>query len=151
MKNDLKDIKGLFVLDNREATLEGIKKIKKAIIYTSGQIKQLHDGVVEEKNIPTMCTAIINNFFWLVDTLDKSKESQLTKDLDYLYKHCLFSIIRVRDFNDYDFKKTPKFSIPKDYLRSSFDSMIATSAAFFRKKCLVEVNYYDLIMNHQGL
>ena len=103
MKNDLKNIKGLFVLDNREATLEGIKKIKEAIIYTSGQIKQLHDGVVEEKNIPTMCTAIINNFFWLVDTLDKSKESQLTKDLDYLYKHCLFSIIRVRDFNDYDF------------------------------------------------
>ena len=31
MKNDLKDIKGLFVLDNREATLEGIEKIKKAI------------------------------------------------------------------------------------------------------------------------
>ena len=103
MKNDLKDIKGLFVLDNREATLEGIEKIKKAIIYTSKQIKQLHDVVVEEKNIPTMCTAIINNFFWLVDTLDKRKESQLTKDLDYLYKHCLFSIIRVRDFNDYDF------------------------------------------------
>ena len=103
MKNDLKDIKGLFVLDNREATLEGIEKIKKAIIYTSEQIKQLHDGVVEEKNISTMCTAIINNFFWLVNTLDKSKESQLTKDLDYLYKHCLFSIIRVRDFNDYDF------------------------------------------------
>ena len=103
MKNDLKDIKGLFVLDNQEATLEAIKKIKKAIIYTSEQIKQLHDGVVEENNIPTMCTAIINNFFWLVDTLDKSKESQLTKDLDYLYKHCLFSIIRVRDFNDYDF------------------------------------------------
>ena len=103
MKNDLKDIKGLFVLDNREATLEGIEKIKKAIIYTSKQIKQLHDGVVEEKNIPTMCTAIINNFFWLVNTLDKSKKTELTKDLDYLYKHCLFSIIRVRDFNDYDF------------------------------------------------
>ena len=103
MKNDLKDIKGLFVLDNREATLDGIEKIKKAIIYTSEQIKQLHDGVVEEKNISTMCTAIINNFFWLINTLDKSKESQLTKDLDYLYKHCLFSIIRVRDFNDYDF------------------------------------------------
>ena len=80
MKNDLKDIKGLFVLDNREATLEGIEKIKKAIIYTSKQIKQLHDGVVEEKNIPTMCTAIINNFFWLVNTIDKSKKTELTKD-----------------------------------------------------------------------
>ena len=104
MKNDLKDIKGLFVLDNREATLEGIEKIKKAIIYTSKQIKQLHGHEIkDEKNITTLCTAIINNFFWLVNTLDKSKKSELTKDLDYLYKHCLFSVIRVRDFNDYDF------------------------------------------------
>ena len=104
MKNDLKDIKGLFVVDNKEATVEAIKKIKSVIIYTHGQIKQLHGHEIkDEKNITTLCTAIINNFFWLVNTLDKSKKSQLTKDLDYLYKHCLFSIIRVRDFNDYDF------------------------------------------------
>ena len=25
------------------------------------------------------------------------------RDRDYLYKHCLFSVIRVRDFKDYDF------------------------------------------------
>ena len=50
-----------------------------------------------------MCIRDSNNFFWLVNTLDKSKKSELTKDLDYLYKHCLFSVIRVRDFKDYDF------------------------------------------------
>ena len=104
MKNDLKDIKGLFLVDNKEATVEAIKKIKSVIIYTHGQIKQLHGHEIkDEKNITTLCTAIINNFFWLVNTLDKSKKSQLTKDLDYLYKHCLFSVIRVRDFKDYDF------------------------------------------------
>ena len=104
MKNDLKDIKGLFVVDNKEATVEAIKKIKSVIIYTHGQIKQLHGHEIkDEKNITTLCTAIINNFFWLVNTLDKSKKSELTKDLDYLYKHCLFSVIRVRDFKDYDF------------------------------------------------
>ena len=104
MKNDLKDIKGLFVVDNKEATVEAIKKIKSVIVYTHGQIKQLHGHEIkDEKNITTLCTAIINNFFWLVNTLDKSKKSQLTKDLDYLYKHCLFSVIRVRDFKDYDF------------------------------------------------
>ena len=104
MKNDLKDIKGLFLVDNKEATVEAIKKIKSVIIYTHGQIKQLHSNEIkDEKNITTLCTAIINNFFWLVNTLDKSKKSQLTKDLDYLYKHCLFSVIRVRDFKDYDF------------------------------------------------
>ena len=104
MKNDFKDIKGLFVVDNKEATVEAIKQIKSVIIYTSGQIKQLHEhDVKDKKNVTTLCTAIINNFFWLVNTLDKSKKSQLTKDLDYLYKHCLFSVIRVRDFKDYDF------------------------------------------------
>ena len=104
MKNDLKDIKGLFLVDNKEATVEAIKKIKNVIIYTHGQIKQLHSHEIkDEKNITTLCTAIINNFFWLVNTLDKSKKSELTKDLDYLYKHCLFSVIRVRDFKDYDF------------------------------------------------
>ena len=104
MKNDLKDIKGLFLVDNKEATVEAIKKIKSVIIYTHGQIKQLHGHEIkDEKNITTLCTAIINNFFWLINTLDKSKKSELTKDLDYLYKHCLFSVIRVRDFKDYDF------------------------------------------------
>ena len=104
MKNDLKDIKGLFLVDNKEATVEAIKKIKSVIIYTHGQIKQLYSHEIkDEKNITTLCTAIINNFFWLVNTLDKSKKSELTKDLDYLYKHCLFSVIRVRDFKDYDF------------------------------------------------
>ena len=104
MKNDLKDIKGLFVVDNKEATVEAIKKIKSVIIYTHGQIKQLHGHEMKDEiNITTLCTAIINNFFWLVNTLDKSKKSELTKDLDYLYKHCLFSVIRVRDFKDYDF------------------------------------------------
>ena len=104
MKNDLIVIKGLFLVDNKEATVEAIKKIKSVIIYTHGQIKQLYSHEIkDEKNITTLCTAIINNFFWLVNTLDKSKKSELTKDLDYLYKHCLFSVIRVRDFKDYDF------------------------------------------------
>ena len=53
--------------------------------------------IKDEKNITTLCTAIINNFFLLINTIDKSKKTELTKDLDYLYKHCLFSVIRVRD------------------------------------------------------
>ena len=74
MKNDLKDIKGLFLVDNKEATVEAIKKIKSVIIYTHGQIKQLHSHEIkDEKNITTLCTAIINNFFWLVNTLIKVK------------------------------------------------------------------------------
>ena len=29
--------------------------------------------------------------------------TKLSKDLDYLYKHCIFALIRVRDYNDYKF------------------------------------------------
>ena len=32
MKNDFKDIKGLFLVDNKEATVEAIKKIKELIM-----------------------------------------------------------------------------------------------------------------------
>ena len=97
-------IKNLIKEIDKRYCFNTIKKIKSVIIYTHGQIKQLHSHEIkDEKNITTLCTAIINNFFWLVNTLDKSKKSQLTKDLDYLYKHCLFSVIRVRDFKDYDF------------------------------------------------
>ena len=28
---------------------------------------------------------------------------KLSKDLDFLYKHCVFCIVRVRDHNDYEF------------------------------------------------
>ncbi len=103
MKNDLKKIKDLFVVDNKEATVAAIKQIKEVIIYTSSQIQQLNNKGVDKKNVETLCTAIINNFFWLINTLDKRNKTRLSKDLDYLYKHCLFSVIRVRDFKDYDF------------------------------------------------
>jgi flagellin-specific chaperone FliS len=41
---------------------------------------------------------------FLIKTLDhKDKITKLYKDLDYLYKHCIFSLVRVRDYNDYEF------------------------------------------------
>ena len=63
MKNDLKKIKDLFVVDNKEATVAAIKQIKEVIIYTSSQIQQLNNKGVDKKNVETLCTAIINNFF----------------------------------------------------------------------------------------
>ena len=37
MKNDLKDIKGLFLVDNKEATVEAIKKINSLRYMTPGE------------------------------------------------------------------------------------------------------------------
>ena len=51
------------------------------------------------------------------------------------------------NFNQKDFEEEIDIEISKDSLDNSFESIIATSAAFFRKKCLREVNYYDLNWN----
>ena len=50
-----------------------------------------------------MCENAIKNLYMLIDTIDKERNTSLSKDLDYLYKHCLFSVIRVRDHKDFDF------------------------------------------------
>ena len=39
----------------------------------------------------------------LIDTIDKERNTAISKDLDYLYKHCLFAVVRVRDHKDYEF------------------------------------------------
>ena len=51
------------------------------------------------------------------------------------------------NFSQKDFEAEINIEISKDYLDKSFESIIATSAAFFRKKCLSEVDYYDLNWN----
>ena len=35
----------------------------------------------------------------------KRKNFNLSKDLDHLYKHCVFCVLRVRDHKDYAFLK----------------------------------------------
>ena len=51
----------------------------------------------------TPLEAIIKNINLLIDTIDKNRKTSLSRDLDYLYKHCLFAVIRVRDNKDFDF------------------------------------------------
>ena len=96
--------KGIFVVDNKEASLKAIEKIKKLLTITLSQVKALKENNTPE-NLDTkkLCEAIIKNINLLIDTIDKSRKTSISKDLDYLYKHCLFSVIRVRDNEDFDF------------------------------------------------
>ena len=102
MKN--KTPKGIFVVDNKEATTKAIERIKKILTITLSQVKSLKENTKEENfDTKKLCEAIITNINILIDTVDKSRKTSLSKDLDYLYKHCLFSIVRVRDNEDFDF------------------------------------------------
>ena len=96
--------KGIFVVENKEITLKAISQIKKILSITLSQVKSLKENK-KEKNFETkrLCDSIIKNINILIDTIDKKRNTPLSKDLDYLYKHCLFAVIRVRDNKDFEF------------------------------------------------
>tara|TARA_B100000212_G_C27305947_1_gene503612 strand:+ start:330 stop:725 length:396 start_codon:yes stop_codon:yes gene_type:complete len=93
----------LFLVDNKEATVNAINNIKKIIKTTLGQIEQLKSEKIENKEVVQLCENTIKNLYLLIDTIDKERNTTISKDLDYLYKHCLFSVVRVRDHKDYEF------------------------------------------------
>ena len=58
-------------------------------------------------DISKSCKETIELLAFLIKTLDhEDKRTKLSKDLDYLYKHCIFCLVRVRDHNDYEFLNT---------------------------------------------
>ena len=93
----------LFLIDNKEATVNAINNIKKIIKTTLGQIEQLKSEKIENIEVVQLCENTIKNLYLLIDTIDKERNTTISKDLDYLYKHCLFSVVRVRDHKDYEF------------------------------------------------
>ena len=93
----------LFLIDNKEATVNAINNIKKIIKITLGQIEQLKLDKVDDNNAIQLCQNTIKNLYLLIDTIDKERNTTISKDLDYLYKHCLFAVVRVRDHKDYEF------------------------------------------------
>ena len=93
----------LFLIDNKEATVNAINTIKKIIKTTLGQIEQLKSDKLDDNDAFELCEKTIKNLYLLIDTIDKERNTTISKDLDYLYKHCLFSVVRVRDHKDYEF------------------------------------------------
>ncbi len=93
----------LFLIDNKEATVNAINTIKKIIKTTLGQIEQLKLDKLDDNNAFELCQNAIKNVYLLIDTIDKERNTEISKDLDYLYKHCLFAVVRVRDHKDYEF------------------------------------------------
>ncbi len=103
MTNGDKNVNGIFVVDNKEATVNAINNIKKIINITLKQIQNLSEEKNSKSSPNQLCEDIIKNLYLLIDTIDKKRQTSISKDLDYLYKHCLFSVLRVRDDKDFEF------------------------------------------------
>ena len=93
----------LFLIDNKEATVNAINNIKKIIKITLGQIEEIKLNKVKDSDAIQLCENTIKNLYLLIDTIDKERNTTISKDLDYLYKHCLFAVVRVRDHKDFEF------------------------------------------------
>ena len=93
----------LFLIDNKEATVNAINNIKKIIKITLGQIEEIKLNKVKDSDAIQLYENTIKNLYLLIGTIDKERNTTISKDLDYLYKHCLFAVVRVRDHKDFEF------------------------------------------------
>lgn len=97
----------VFVIENKDITINGLMHVKDAINFVLQNVKLLQANK-SNKNFDTQqtCKEIIAKLSFLIKVLDnKQKNFNLSKDLDYLYKHCVFCVLRVRDHKDYAFLK----------------------------------------------
>ena len=84
----------LFLIDNKEATVNAINNIKKIIKITLGQIEEIKLNKVKDSDAIQLYENTIKNLYLLIGTIDKERNTTISKDLDYLYKHCLFAVVR---------------------------------------------------------
>ena len=95
----------MFVIENKELTLNALNHVEEALKSSLNNMKLINDNKSNKDfDISKSCKETIELLAFLIKTLDhEDKITKLSKDLDYLYKHCIFCLVRVRDHNDYEF------------------------------------------------
>jgi len=96
---------GMFLIENKELTINALNHVKGALTKSLNNLKLINENQSNKDfNVSEVCKETISLLAFLIKTLDKKDETtKLSKDLDFLYKHCVFCIVRVRDHNDYEF------------------------------------------------
>lgn len=93
-----------FIIENKELTLSGLLHVKDALKLVYENVKNLNENRSNKKyDTKKTCQVTLAKLTFLVQTLKNDKDFSLAKDLDYLYKHCIFCVLRIRDHSDYAF------------------------------------------------
>ena len=94
--------KKILEVENKELRIKGFKEIQESIGIV---LNHLNSIKINKNNtsfdLKSACKVSLANLVFLIKTLDTKSDKQTVKDLDYLYKHIMFCIIRVRDHSDY--------------------------------------------------
>ena len=93
-----------FIIENKELTLSGLLHVRDALKIVYENVKNLNENRSNKKyDTKKTCQVTLAKLTFLVQTLKNDKDFSLAKDLDYLYKHCIFCVLRIRDHSDYAF------------------------------------------------
>ena len=93
-----------FIIENKELTLSGLLHVRDALKLVYENVKNLNENRSNKKyDTKKACQETLAKLTFLVQTLKNDKDFSLAKDLDYLYKHCIFCVLRIRDHGDYAF------------------------------------------------
>ena len=94
--------KNILDIENKELKIKGFEEIRQSIgiiLVNLNSIKNNKNNTNFDKN--SACKVSLANLVFLIKTLDVNSDKQTVKDLDYLYKHVMFCLLRIRDHSDY--------------------------------------------------
>ena len=94
--------KKILEVEDKELKIKGFQEIQASIGIVLNNLKSISNSKNNnnfDKN--SACKISLANLVFLIKTLDVNSDKQTVKDLDYLYKHVMFCILRVRDHSDY--------------------------------------------------
>ena len=94
--------KKILEVENKELKIKGFQEIQESIGIVLSNLNSIKTNKNDTNfDINSACKVSLANLVFLIKTLDVKNDTQTVKDLDYLYKHIMFCIIRVRDHSDY--------------------------------------------------
>ena len=94
--------KKILEVEDKELKIKGFQEIQTSIGIVLNNLNSICNNKNNnnfDKN--SACKISLANLVFLIKTLDVNSDKQTVKDLDYLYKHVMFCILRVRDHDDY--------------------------------------------------
>ena len=94
--------KNTLEIEDKELKIKGFKEIQESTGIILNNLNSIRNNKKNTSfDLNTACKVSLANLVFLIKTLDVNSDKQTVKDLDYLYKHVMFCLLRIRDHSDY--------------------------------------------------
>ena len=97
------DLKKHVITPQAYKTIKLVEKLLKAVESDLHKIQSKDFETMAEEKKKKLCYRVLQLTYSLESSLDHEKGGQIAKNLQELYKHVRFAVVRVRDENDFAF------------------------------------------------